>query len=374
MIISDRIYKNIEITGPEERLFEFPSFTRLRYVSQSNNSFFSPTSNTPTRLEHSLGVYYLAKVLSDKKDFREVSLYLRFAALLHDLGHPPFGHASEPILEEITGMDHEEFSGYVIESSGIGSYMRTLGLEPARLTDLISGKEKPFGDLFNGSIDLDNLDNIIRWGTAVGLDLDKYYDPIKIANSFSVMGGKLTLGKESVPEVEHWLKARHAVYSAIDEGEIKSVDMMVRKALAYAALRGDIKKDFFLLTDYEAMVFLKNSNNSSKKIIESLESCNVYKKVYKEKIDPEIGKNIRGWRKFFEISNAVARKLGIAEGSLMIHVAPYKGSRIIHLPVKDSPDIVFGNEVAEYWDMVIISAEDVIIKQEMLNDILKDWA
>jgi len=72
---------------------------------------------THTRFEHSLGVMHLAtllydsivsnddnkKVLEESVGYNEAGLVkdrqlIRLAALLHDVGHAPFSHASEEIF------------------------------------------------------------------------------------------------------------------------------------------------------------------------------------------------------------------------------------------------------------------------------------
>jgi len=55
---------------------------------------------THTRFEHSLGAFHvaggLAKALGCSEGERRL---VRLAALLHDVGHGPFSHVSEPILQ-----------------------------------------------------------------------------------------------------------------------------------------------------------------------------------------------------------------------------------------------------------------------------------
>ena len=57
-----------------------------------------------TRFEHSVGTMHLAGVASRQFDLlKEDRLLVLVAALLHDVGHGPFSHASEPLMEARLG-------------------------------------------------------------------------------------------------------------------------------------------------------------------------------------------------------------------------------------------------------------------------------
>ena len=54
-----------------------------------------------TRFEHSLGTLYLANVMARQLRLSEDEQKLvAAAALIHDIGHGPFSHAIEPVMEE----------------------------------------------------------------------------------------------------------------------------------------------------------------------------------------------------------------------------------------------------------------------------------
>lgn len=89
------------------RLIHSPSFRRLQGKTQlfpgQESDFFR------SRLTHSLEVGQIAKSIAIKlnydlstqrKRYRIEPDIVEFAALAHDLGHPPFGHLGEEILDE----------------------------------------------------------------------------------------------------------------------------------------------------------------------------------------------------------------------------------------------------------------------------------
>lgn len=141
--IRDSVHGTVDVSALEDRVIHHPIFQRLRRLRQTAFLNFVFPGATHTRFEHSLGVMHLAgtawermrvnqQVLLDRlsqyRDFerREYSVRagealhgllaptigasqeifsssytlqaLRLAALLHDVGHPPFSHSGERFL------------------------------------------------------------------------------------------------------------------------------------------------------------------------------------------------------------------------------------------------------------------------------------
>lgn len=100
-----------EARRDRDRILYSPAFSRLAGVTQVVTP--SPTGfTTHNRLTHSLKVAQIArsiaeKLLYDDHDHEELAVLggldadvAEAAALAHDLGHPPFGHVGEEVLDE----------------------------------------------------------------------------------------------------------------------------------------------------------------------------------------------------------------------------------------------------------------------------------
>ena len=86
-------------------LYSLP-FRRLRHKTQV---FFSPQNDhVCTRMEHVLYVSYLAEVIGSALNLN--THLIRAIAMGHDLGHAPFGHSGETVLNELIGQHGAEFS------------------------------------------------------------------------------------------------------------------------------------------------------------------------------------------------------------------------------------------------------------------------
>lgn len=102
-----------EFQRDRDRIIHSKSFRRLKNKTQV---FFSPEGDHyRTRLTHTLTVSQIARSIA-----RAISLnedLTEAIALGHDLGHTPFGHSGERILNRLTphGFKHNEQSGRVVD-------------------------------------------------------------------------------------------------------------------------------------------------------------------------------------------------------------------------------------------------------------------
>ncbi len=107
------IHGTISFNEREKRIIDHPFYQRLRHISQLGFANYVYTGATHSRFGHSLGVMHLAGKIFDRivalerdwlldiftpDDIAYFSQVVRFAALLHDTGHPPFSHSCEAVL------------------------------------------------------------------------------------------------------------------------------------------------------------------------------------------------------------------------------------------------------------------------------------
>ena len=119
-------------------------FQRLRRIKQLGASFMVYHTAEHSRFSHSLGVYELSRQLVfDNKSINDYlgeydKVCVMLAALLHDLGHGPYSHAFEAIMNT----SHEEFTKMIIlGDSEINQVLNSYGENLAKDVESIIAKK-----------------------------------------------------------------------------------------------------------------------------------------------------------------------------------------------------------------------------------------
>jgi len=101
MEVRDPIHGLIDYSDTEEKIINSQMFQRLRGIKQLALASFVYPGAHHTRFEHSLGAMHLAGKVGESLNLsNEQTKILRLAGLLHDIGHGPFSHVSEQIIEK----------------------------------------------------------------------------------------------------------------------------------------------------------------------------------------------------------------------------------------------------------------------------------
>lgn len=108
-LVKDAVWGMVELPGELLPFIDAPLMQRQRRIRQLGLSYLTYPTATHTRFEHALGCLHLAnQILARTGQTSDGGFTLqdtdrrsiRLAALLHDVGHMPFSHASERALEE----------------------------------------------------------------------------------------------------------------------------------------------------------------------------------------------------------------------------------------------------------------------------------
>lgn len=187
MILRDPVHGDIELTKEEVRLLDTVEFQRLRGIKQLGTANLVYSGATHTRFEHSIGCVHMTERLLDAvnknaarapeswvpvtADERRV---LRFAALLHDVTHIPFGHN----IEDQTGLleRHDVPARFeaVLGDTQLGEALDSLGVR-SEVLGVLTGRGEgmpPFWtQVLSDTIDPDLMDYLRRDAYYCGLEL-----------------------------------------------------------------------------------------------------------------------------------------------------------------------------------------------------------
>src|SRR5512140_147294 len=110
----------------EQHLLDHPWIQRLRQIHQLQTAWWVFPTAEHTRFQHVLGAMHLAsraiarlyeslkEVCPDVPSRGCVETLLRMAALLHDVGHGPFGHFFDQHFLSDYGLTHETLGAYIV--------------------------------------------------------------------------------------------------------------------------------------------------------------------------------------------------------------------------------------------------------------------
>jgi hypothetical protein len=166
-LFHDPIYGFIRVPDYLIPLIDTDEFQRLRNVRQLATVRYRYPGANHTRFEHLLGTYHISRLFlemfiygmddkyktNDKIEPPQLTNQMRMcvecAALLHDLGHGPFGHTMDFLLNRL-GFDekkrHEYFTCKWIKSKNtqINGILRTYNLNLDNICNLIMGDPPAF--------------------------------------------------------------------------------------------------------------------------------------------------------------------------------------------------------------------------------------
>ena len=115
-VIKDPIHGYIEIDDLAIAIIDTVEMQRLRRIRQLGFSYLVYPGANHTRFEHSLGVYHLMNLLLDRLEVaKEEEQELIVASLIHDIGHGPYSHVTEPVIKKITGNSHEDIEDVIFK-------------------------------------------------------------------------------------------------------------------------------------------------------------------------------------------------------------------------------------------------------------------
>lgn len=234
----------------EQDIIDHPWVQRLRQIHQLQTAWWVFPSAEHTRFQHVLGAMHLA---SHAVDFWYDSLcdscpnvpsrayvesLLRMAALLHDVGHGPFGHFFDEHHLKQFGVTHEDVGAAIIEQE-LGDLLRNIRrnpsgrlqpleeLEPKQIAWLIrrpsgiSGDEEGQPDwlaklraLFSGIYTVDNMDFVLRDAYMSGYN-PRAIDVSRLMHySFFTPAG-LTIHARGMPTLVQFIETRANLFRTI---------------------------------------------------------------------------------------------------------------------------------------------------------------
>ena len=330
--IIDPIHDFIRVYNSELKIIDSPIFQRLRRIKQLSGAHLIYPGAQHTRFEHSLGVMHIASMagnsLKEKgilksHDVRDV----RLAALLHDIGHGPFSHLFEEVLEKRQKISHEDIGKKIILKTEIGDSISKSGFDKRFICKLAFGDSKFqfMNELISGALSADIMDYLLRDGYFTGAEHAKI-DHNRLTYSLDVFKDQLALDKSALVNFETMMISRYQMFKAVyfhktvRAGEVMLLEAMdlARNELGLTSMNVD---EFVKLTDDSILADLlslpenKSDLRIAKKIAEDYEQRKLFKCVF----ETDFNNNTKiGKKRLNQIKHDIIRKSRVAENEVFV--------------------------------------------------------
>jgi HD superfamily phosphohydrolase len=292
--IKDPIYGYIRLTETEKKIIDTGPVQRLRRIRQLSGAEYVYPAATHTRFEHVLGTMYLAGVLVENlpaeldENKRKA---MKVAALLHDVGHAPYSHLFEPMLQKYLGKTHEDMSTSIIVNSELSNVLQEEGLDPSTVSRLCVGRyEDPkrayLNQVIRSSVDVDKMDFVLRDSYHTGAGYGGV-DIFRLIYTMDVLNGNLAVDVTALSTLESFILARLESFRTIYFHKTsRAAQIMLLKALEYA--KDDLRiselesVDKYLALDDDTVWATLRKNPKSRTIVEDLNRRKLLKCAYEK--------------------------------------------------------------------------------------------
>ena len=325
-IIKDPVHGYIEMEDYALRLLDSPVLQRLRYVRQLGFSFLVYPGANHTRFEHSLGTMFLADVACRRFQLPEGEHRLVVsAALLHDIGHGPYSHASEPLMEQYLHRTHDEIRP-VIDANTV-SVLAAAGVDPEDLSQVVDGKH-PLSGIIHGDFDVDRMDYLLRDAYYTGAPYGTVDAQRLIRHLIRYPDGTV-LDENGVNAAESLLIARTLMRPTVYYHHVSRIgeSMFQLAALEHCAGMGqDELQQFLRLDDAGCMHALRSSGSPvSRDIALRLYERRLYKRaVYagSDQANPVTWQDGITLEKSRDLAAQIAETAGIQAEAVLVDIPP----------------------------------------------------
>ncbi len=259
--ITDPVHKYIRFSQVEKQLIDSPAFQRLRRIRQLAGAHLVYPSAQHSRFEHSLGAMHIAGLAGETLlgkgyiDHADVVQDLRLAALLHDIGHGPFSHLFEEVLEYNCNTSHEELGKKIIIQSEIADILERYGSSAHQICRLSFGQSKVnfMNEIISGGLSADIMDYLPRDGLFTGAEYAKL-DYHRLVSSLEVSKNRLAINRSALNSLESMLISRYEMFKAVYfHKTVRSAEVMLLRSMIAAdevlGLTDTSLQKYLMLTD-----------------------------------------------------------------------------------------------------------------------------
>ena len=314
MEIFDIIHGNIEVCRIGKEIIDTPEFQRLRKIKQLGCCYLVFPSAVHTRFEHSIGVYHLAKQYIENLDplnkyFTErEKLCIRIAGLIHDIGHGPYSHLFDDLVDR--GKNHEYRSGCLLKIMNIKYDLGFSREEINFIIDVINPKSDIIVNKYKyqiisnkNGIDVDRFDYIMRDIRMTGLNYGIECD--RIMKYSKIIDDKIMFSEKVKTNVEDFFRVRFIMYKEVyNHRTVRCLEYMISDFMKQIdeliCIKKTVEEDNFgdfleindTIIDIVKFVNIRTRENDyvskAVEIVERIDKRDIYKSVGELELDSDL--------------------------------------------------------------------------------------
>lgn len=266
--IRDPLWNHIYLSPGMIRVINTAVFQQLSRIKQLGPTFLVYPGATHTRLNHSLGVFHIARRIimrlvrhpeAPTVSLDGVKAFLT-AGLLHDVGHFPYTHSfkSLPLVE------HEQLTGQFVQEGELARTIRDeIGIDPAVVAAIVdeslphhgNDEVRLYRSLLSGSLDPDKLDYLNRDAYFCGVPYGLQDIDFALSRIVPVGYNGIGLEESGVSAVENILFSKYLMYRAVYwHRTVRVATAMIKKAVHMGLQERVIRPDDLYGLDDELFV------------------------------------------------------------------------------------------------------------------------
>jgi len=364
MTIRDPLHGYIELDELASAILETVEMQRLRLIKQLGFSYLVYPGANHTRFEHSLGTYHLMNILLERLNVaKDEEQELLVASLIHDTGHGPYSHATEPLIKKFTDKSHEELGDIIFAdrdrdkdaesiAQTILGVVEDYRLDKGAIIRYVKGvkqnyfRKRDFSRILNGEIDIDKMDYLVRdsyyTGVAYGV-----VDNIRLIQGLDFFKGEVVITEKGVLPAEYLIFSRLLMQPTVYNHHTSRIaQLMFLNALAdFIESATDITMVMIRrMDDSEINIALRNGNNYQKEIVTRINERRLFKRAVYTRINEladGIAEELSEERKVEEVREEISARAGVDKKYVLLDFQKPKGDELVEGAAK----VVIGDEL-----------------------------
>ena len=373
-VIRDPLHGYIELDELASAIIDTVEMQRLRRIRQLGFSYLVYPGANHTRFEHSLGTYHLMNVLLNRLAVaKEEEQELLVASLIHDVGHGPYSHVTEPLIKRLTGKGHEDLDYVLFAQDEAREYAKAAkssaptiagvteeyGLDKRKILGYIKGEKtdnvtkRDLTRILNGEIDVDKMDYLVRdsyyTGVAYGV-----VDNIRLIRGLDFFNEELVITEKGILPAEYLLFSRFLMHPTVYNHHTGRIaQLMLLNALEAFIESGSESRSASELKGYAAAlrtmddseinIALRNARGYPNEMITRINERRLFKRaIYTNvsELDGSVTEELRDERRRHELEAELSKRAGVEQGYVLLDYQKPKGEELEESAAK----VIIGNE------------------------------